>query len=508
MSLELRVIETNELTIEEKKELEVEIDSIIKKHNENTYKINELVFQSVTSLTTSEARISELESQGFFKRFWNNISGKNKNLELDINKNLAKAQYASQNLLQKLAEQNLMSFELITAINNKLNNSLLDINNELNDIYESLITFFKKTRSDIVYLENRIDRVEKNINLLNWVNSIEYQMYNGIDYLELSCVEKIVCIVRDFYEITRAEWTFSDILLLKSCIMNVGINVRDTVKSIDFIKEICTDDKLIDKLISNEFENVDINKDSYSPIIISILKYIKLQNEDNYVVKIIEDELKNSNINKSTDNISFSIVYKFIKDTKKVDLEDELNVFDLILEILLTLRQLKLENDKKIQDEEYEKDLKLIEIGESLFLKYKIKEAFDIFTKLADKNNLRAMYFCEEILRFGYGDIPVDADKAKLILKKGYESEDPMCSINYAYILKYSGESEDVYSKIFKDNFKKIYKLAESGDVFAQNELADLYDGSYINDYDKRKYWLQKSAEGGYWRSIDKLNDM
>ena len=322
MSLELRLIETNELTIEEKKELEVEIDSIIKKHNENTYKINELVFQSVTSLTTSQERISELESQGFFKRFWNNISGKNKNLELDINKNLAKAQYASQNLLQKLAEQNLMSFELITAINNKLNNSLLDINNELNDIYESLITFFKKTRSDIVYLENRIDRVEKNINLLNWVNSIEYQMYNGIDYLELNYVEKIVCIVRDFYEITRAEWTFSDILLLKSCIMNVGINVKDTVKSIDFVKEICTDGKLIDKLISNDFENVDINKDSYSPIIISILKYIKLQNEDNYVVKIIEDELKNSNINKSTDNISFSIVYKFIKDTKKVDLED------------------------------------------------------------------------------------------------------------------------------------------------------------------------------------------
>lgn len=508
MSLELILDKKNELTNEDKKELEIKIDNIIEKHSENMYKINELVFQSVTSLTTSESRISELDNQGFFKRFWGNLSGKNDKLKLDIDRNLMKAQYASQNILQKLAEQNLMSFELIAAVNNKLNTSLLEIDNEINEIYENLIIFFKQTRSDIVCLENRIDRMEKNINLLNWINSIEYQMYNGVDYLDLNYVEKIVCIIRDFYEITKGEWNLSDLLLLKSCIMDIGIGVKDKIKIIDFVKEICKDEKLIYKLLGDNFKNINLNDSSYSSIIIAILKYVKLKNDESYIVKMIQEEFNYIGIEKSTENIVFSLISSYIKQNQKINMDLELNVFDLILELLFSFRQLKLKSDEKIKDDNNKKDIELLKIAESLFLQYKIKEAFDIFIRLADKGNPRAMYFCEEILRFGYGGIPVNIEKAKLILKKGYDMKDPMCSINYAYILKYDGKQRDVYFKIFEQNFNSIYTLAEEGDVFAQNELADLYDGNYINDNDKKLFWLRKSAEGGYWRSINKLNNL
>jgi hypothetical protein len=65
-----------------------------------------------------------LESKGFFQRFIGGITGSNKRLQDKINSNLRAAQYASQVTLQKLAEQNLMTFDLLTAVNNKLNASV------------------------------------------------------------------------------------------------------------------------------------------------------------------------------------------------------------------------------------------------------------------------------------------------------------------------------------------------------------------------------------------------
>ena len=214
--MELACINTETLSIEEKKNIESTIAQLISKHKNNRYQINRLVFESVAALTSSENYSKELASQGTLKRFWNGITGKNRSLQDGIDRGLIQAQYASQQTLQKLAEQNLMSFDLITAVNNKLNASMIEVETEINKIYSTLVTFFKQSRSDIIQLESRVARLEKNVNILNWQNSIEYQMYKGVEYSDLSDTAKIVCIVRDFYDLTNGEWTTSDLLLLKA----------------------------------------------------------------------------------------------------------------------------------------------------------------------------------------------------------------------------------------------------------------------------------------------------
>lgn len=73
-----------------------------------------------------------------------------------------------------------MSFELITAVNNKLNDSMIAVEKEINTIYGTMLEFFKRSRADIMRLETRVERLERNVDLLNWQNSIEYQMYNGV----------------------------------------------------------------------------------------------------------------------------------------------------------------------------------------------------------------------------------------------------------------------------------------------------------------------------------------
>ena len=104
---------------------------------------------------------------------------------------LSKSQYASQQMIQKLAEQNLITFETVTLINNKLNSTMIEVEDEINTIYGTL-THFSKTRSDIIQMESRLDKLEHNINLLYWKNSIEHLVYNNTEYPLLTDIEKFV----------------------------------------------------------------------------------------------------------------------------------------------------------------------------------------------------------------------------------------------------------------------------------------------------------------------------
>ena len=138
MKYELKCVDDSILNADDRSDIDKQIESIIARHKGNRYQVNRLVFESVAALTASENLVQKKASQGFLKRFWNNLTGKNNRLQADIDRNLARAQYASQQTLQKLAEQNLMSFELITAVNNKLNASMLAVEQEINNVYGTM----------------------------------------------------------------------------------------------------------------------------------------------------------------------------------------------------------------------------------------------------------------------------------------------------------------------------------------------------------------------------------
>lgn len=277
--MELEII-NEQLTDIEKQEIDKEIENIINKHRGNSFEINRLVFESVNSLETSNSYARELESQGKVKRFFGMVSGKNRDLQSKIDRNLYKSQYASQQTLQKLAEQNLMSFELITAVNNKLNSSIIEVENEINNIYGTLVTFFKQTKSDLIQLESRVERLEKNVNLLNWVNTIEYQMWNGVEYPELDDVEKIVCLAKDFYEITKGDWNTSDLLLLKSAIAEIGLSPKEKIGYDKFIKYLSANEVVYNKLLSEDIKLLDNEDYNYVSILNGISKDTLLKSDE------------------------------------------------------------------------------------------------------------------------------------------------------------------------------------------------------------------------------------
>ena len=492
--MQLTVVNENQISEAERAEINTQIDSIIERHKNNRYEINKLVFESVAALTESGNYSSELSSQGAIKRFWGGITGKNNKLRNKIDSSLATAQYASQRTLQKLAEQNLMSFELIAAVNNKLNASLVSIENEINTIYGTLVTFFKQAKSDIIQLENRVERLERNVNLLNWQNSIEYQMWNGIEYTELDDVSKIVCLTRDFYDITGGQYTTSDLLLLKTALVSIGLNAKVLINLGEFIHSIYNNKQLCDKLFDGTLTN-----EYLEPSIIAISSEINkgnlLSSTDGYIVGNIQKYLQKYNLNKNKTEIIADLVNEYTQKELHINNNVHVSSYDLILELLYNIEQLKYEppiSNELVQKEKIKK-------AEEYYLLGEHEQAFQIFYELASEyNNGRSMYFIGEYYRFGYGMVDIlDKDKGFEWHKKGAILGEPLCKLNTMYLYD---ENSPERENIKREVYDVLKDLSESGDVIVQNEFADICD----NEEEKKK-WLEEAAKKGHWSSMHKL---
>lgn len=337
MSAELKIIDLPALDQAEQAELDANIDTLITAHKNNRQEINRLVFDSVAAMTMGEDYERQLANKKGLRRFLGGITGSNKKLQNKINSSRAAAQYAAQQTLQRLAEQNLMSFDLIAAVNNKLNASVIGIENEINEIYGALTTFFKQSKSDIIKLESRVERLERNVNLLNWQNAIEYQMFNGVEYPELDNVSKIVCLTRDFYDITKGEWTTSDLLLLKSAMSTIEISPRDSINFYDFIQRITYDGALSDYLLGGK--QIQSLPEPYLIPLLGMKKLELLDGEESYVVDAIMEQMEENHILVGRRSVQSNLARRYLRQETQVDVDAQVNHYDLIMEMLFNLQQ-------------------------------------------------------------------------------------------------------------------------------------------------------------------------
>ena len=262
---ELNIVNTQNLSTETIAEIDAQVDAFIAKHKENSVEINRIVFDGTAALVAGDNLAQNMGSHGKLKRFWRRFNGDN-------------GRTAAQKMIQKLAEQNLLTVELIAAVNNSLNAQIENVNDKIIGIKNTLVNFFKNVRADIINLSLRLDKVEKNVNLLNWQNSIEYQMYNGVEYQELDDITKIVCIVRDFLGITKGKWRTSDLLLLKTAMATIGINPKNKISYENFIRQLSANSELCRHLLGEDFSFAT----EYEAIAFSLNKMNRLATEKLY----------------------------------------------------------------------------------------------------------------------------------------------------------------------------------------------------------------------------------
>ena len=497
-SNQLAIVDGNEVfTIDEQTELEKHIDHVIAAHKNNRREINRLVFECTSALTAADDASHELASKGFFSRFIGAITGSNKRLQDRINRNTRAAQYASQVTMQKLAEQNLMTVDLLTAVNNKLNASIDAVNEKFKEQFVILGKFILKTRGDMISLNVRMDRVEWNVKLLNWQASVEYLKLNGVEYSDLDDTGKIVCLARDFYDLTGGNWTTSDLLLLKAAMGQIGMAPKKEMNIFDTLKTIADTPVLQEKLL-NHHGIKPISDPSYLISMGTLEKLNALADKERYVVDIVAANYKNHGVTMGADEIRGDLAKDYMRQQANVNLNTHVGAYDFLLDLLYNLSESTAERALQCKD-----DKGLMH----LFLTDHTKKAYEQIREAADEGNAIALYMMAEYFWEGYGVQPINKQKAIAYFKKSYEAGYPVAGYDVAASLPDGSPEQDEIRKNTKDN---ILELANEGDAFAQTNAAWGYREGYgtaVDAFDAVK-WVQKAAEQGLARAQYDLGRM
>lgn len=317
---------------EYKTELAVCIEQKITAYRNDTKKIDELTFQCISALAEVDNAKAELSSKGFWARFVGSITGSNRKLQDKINQNQTLAQYALRETLMQLQKQNVMTLDLICAVNTKLNGLQMQVGQ-----YG-------------IYLENlherRLKKTEKSVDLLQWGHNIQYLNLDGKDYMELNQHQKLACLARDFFQ--KGNVTYEDdIATLKHAIHDLKIDCREMVSYYDTLKSIAMDDLARKKLLGNvnwqNYDSVD-NVISFH----TIGKICELQQANNSKIKIfcgIRNDI-------TPEKACNQLVTAYIRRKDQCDVNTEVSFFDLVMDLVYNLRIL--------HEYEEENDLKLL----------------------------------------------------------------------------------------------------------------------------------------------------
>ena len=490
-SNQLAIVDGNEVfTIDEQTELEKHIDDVIAAHKNNRREINRLVFECTSALTAADDASHELASKGFFSRFIGAITGSNKRLQDKINRNTRAAQYASQVTMQKLAEQNLMTVDLLTAVNNKLNASIDAVNEKFKEQFVALGKFILKNRGDMISLSLRMDKVEWNVKLLTWQASVEYLKLNGVEYSDLDDTGKIVCLARDFYDLTGGNWTTSDLLLLKAAMGQIGMAPKKEMNIFDTLKTIADTPVLQEKLL-NHHGIKPISDPSYLISMGTLEKLNALADKERYVVDIVAANYKNHGVTMGADEIRGDLAKDYMRQQANVNLNTHVGAYDFMLDLLYNLSESKAEGLLQCKD-----DKGLMK----LFLTDHTKKAYEQIRKAADEGNAIALYMMANYFSQGYGVQPINEQKAIAYFKKSYEAGYAVAGYDVAASLPNGSPEQDEIRNHVKDN---ILELASEGDAFAQTNAAWGYREGYGTavDHVEAVKWVQKAAKQGYARA-------
>ena len=497
-SNQLAIVDGNEVfTIDEQTELEKQIDHVIAAHKNNRQEINRLVFECTSALTAADDASHALASKGFFIRLIGGITDRNKRLQDKINGNMKAAQYASQVTMQKLAEQNLMTVDLLTAVNNKLNASIDAVNEKFKEQFVILGKFILKTRGDMISLSLRMDKVEWNVKLLNWQASVEYLKLNGVEYSDLDDAGKIVCLARDFYDLTGGNWTTSDLLLLKAAMGQIGMAPKKEINIFDTLKTIADTLVLQEKLLNHNGIK-PISDPSYLISMGTLEKLNALADKDRYMVDGVAANYKSHGVAMGADEIRGDLAKGYMRQQANVNLNTNVGAYDFMLDLLYNLSESTAEGLLQCKD-----DKGLMK----LFLTDHTEKAYEQIREAADEGNAIALYMMAEYFSQGYGVRPINKQKRIEYLKKSYEAGYAVAGYDVAASLPDGSPEQDEIRKNTKDN---ILELANEGDAFAQTNAAWGYREGYgtaVDDLEAVK-WVLKAAKQGLARAQYDLGRM
>jgi predicted acylesterase/phospholipase RssA len=233
------------------------IKQFVDRNQDCSADLQRAALDAVSYLSPVLPQAEALSEQGVFGRFWNGLTGKNLKVIVQNQQDQAQAQFAALALLQQLQTRNLITLQFTAAVNNKLNvlfSELATLSEQMNlgtlDTYRSLALVWCKARREIMEDRKRINGLESRLDQVEWLVHIKTRVWMGVHYRQLPPVRQIVCVVNDFFAITRGKWTDKELITLETALNELGLLDRELSYS-DFLEDSLKDPVLVRRLTRN-----------------------------------------------------------------------------------------------------------------------------------------------------------------------------------------------------------------------------------------------------------------
>lgn len=422
-----------DLTEEEKTAIDEYVDKTYEEFKDNGKQLTRLAAQASSAISAGKAKAEKLANQGTLKNLWGNITGKNRKLRGEIDRDFAVSQQASIKMIQKLAQQGKLTFDAIMGVNCKLNCLVTQIDKEFNEVYSQMQKMMNMSMSALIRESTRIDKLERSMNVVHLESTMEYLEFDGVLYKDLANNnEKMLCIISDFFLATKGSYSLNDLMMLKPMMDKIGINPSDKISMISLYDTLLSNNKIADKFFEaldkaklNELEDIEV------PLLGNIKKIEKLETDEKYIVDSIVDMS-----GKDEKEVQFNLLKNYAVSNLNMDLDKENSYFDLSVAMINELTNIDL-----VEIEEKEETPKISASANLIF-----DLAIELLEKEGDFEG--SLYLLEKAKTQGL-------DTAELYQKMG----EALLNLS-----KYEEAAENLQLAIEKglNNYDNYYKLAMS----------------------------------------------
>lgn len=451
-----------------------------------------LILSGMTALMNdTDEKVSIMESQNWFQRMIKTVSGKNKMTQSEIEQNHDKLNAYMSEAIAELYNRDCIDHSVI-----------ISLGTQLNEIYADHLQLKNMLGSFVAKLNEKINSVDNFHMLTTEIDQGIYTCKNDIYSIcnVLSQFDSRMLNDERKLDIIRRSLENQQILSDKAIplvdyLMDVIEIPMDNAGKIYLELSTIRDNFMVDVFLSTMdayyFLSDMTRKMKSKQLLVHDIIAIKGLND---AVLISTNEIYNEFLMSKVavvGNLSINASVADIGDRKAEKSQDGENLQEPTWNASKALEQNVIEEQEVLQQ------------AEQMFFDCKLDEAFEIFSSLAESGNGRAMYFLGEYYYHQYGHVARDLKESKKWRMKGYKSGDPLAALNACdYLDDDSVEQKQVLNNVFP----VIKSMAESGDVYAQHELAELYFSR--NALKQGIEWLKKAANEGYWGAMERIGDL
>ena len=445
----------NEIEEKDKTIIQEYILNNIEEYEKNSTKLTELTIEAVSSLSAGKSRTEFLSKQGFWGNLFNSITGQNRKIRGEIDYNYAIVKNASLKMIEYLAKQNKITYEGLIYLNNKLNNIEKNIEEELVTICNNIRESFNVILNKINQESNRIDSLEKKVELLEFKASANILEFDNIKYHDMDDIEKLICLSNDLFTKTSYSIKVNDntpkenIYMIKSILFDFNMDINKKIKVMDIYNKLIERPNFINKIFLNTKNDIYI-QEHIIPILSGIRKIERLDKEETYIINSIIKMGSADNIN----NIKINLIYEYGLNISNFDYNSEITIYDIIILIMNELKMIS----KNINLKPLYRIAKIenrIELANKYFAEKKYKKAIrecDIILH-KDKNNKEARQIKIESIY-------------KILMKEIRNFEEPLCykEIAKIFLIKKDYENTLKYLNKYFDSYssnKEIFKYKQ-----------------------------------------------